>query len=110
GLDQAGHAGRGVEVADVGLDRTDRAEAAPLGALAEGLRERRDLDRIAALGAGAVALDVADAVGLHAGDGQRLAHRRGLTLDARREVADLARAVVVDRRALDHRVDAVAVR
>ena len=61
-------------------------------------------------GAGAVRLDVAD----------RCRRRRRpracaaamtsrLALDARRRVADLARAVVVDRRAPDHGADRVAV-
>ena len=61
GLDQAGDAGRGVEVADVGLDRAEGAEAASASvAGAERLGQRRDLDRIAQRRAGAVRLDVAD--------------------------------------------------
>ncbi len=59
--------------------------------------------------AGAVRLDVGDAVGGDAADGQRLGNRRRLAVDAGREVADLARAVVVHGRALDDRVDAIAV-
>ena len=58
-LDQAGDAGRRVEVADVALDRADRA--AHRGRMAaERPRQRRDLDRIAERRAGAVRFDVAD--------------------------------------------------
>ena len=76
-LDQPGDAGGGVEVADVGLDRAERAEAARRRVLgAERLRQRRDLDRVAERRAGAVRLDVADRVGVDAGDGERLGDRR----------------------------------
>ena len=61
GLDQAGDAGRRVQVADVGLDRAEGAEArARSGPRAEGPGQGRDLDGIAQRRAGAVGLDVAD--------------------------------------------------
>src|SRR5262249_14169325 len=72
-LDQAGDAGRGVQVAEVGLDRPNRAVAGSLGDLAERLRQTGYLDWIAEDGAGAVRLDVRDFVG---GDtGERLGGR-----------------------------------
>ncbi|MCY1228601.1 hypothetical protein D9M72_409250 [compost metagenome] len=108
-LDEPCDAGRRVEVADVGLDRPDRAEAAPLGVGAEGLGERRDLDRVAQRGAGAVRLDVADGVGRHARDQLRGTDDLGLPVDAGGGEADLGRAVVVGGRALDDRMDGVAV-
>jgi len=109
GLDEAGHAGGRVEVADVGLDRTEGAEAAPLGVGAEGLGQRGDLDRVAERGAGAVGLDIADGVGRHARDQLRRAYHLGLAVHAGRGEADLGRAVVVGRAALDDRMDGVAV-
>ncbi len=106
-LDQPGDARRRVEMADVRLDRAERAEAGRWRP--KGLGERRDLDRIAERGAGAVGFDVADLVGPDAGQGERRRDDLGLSLDARRRVADLGGAVVVDRGALDDRVDVVAV-
>ena len=107
GLDQPGDARGRVEMADVRLHRADarRSRAASVCA-PERLGQRRDLDRIAERGAGAVRLDVADRL-------RRRRRRRpaparstcGLPVDARRGEADLQRAVVVDRRAADHRVD-----
>ena len=47
-----------------------------LGGLAERRGQRRDLDRVAEVGAGAVALDVVDRVGGDAGDRVRLGDRR----------------------------------
>jgi hypothetical protein len=61
-------------------------------------RQRGDLDRVADRRAGAVALDVVQRVGAHVCDRERFGDARGLAVDRRREVADLARAVVVDRR------------
>ena len=46
-LDQSGHSGGAIEVADVGLAGADRAERISLGsAFAEGLGESGDFDRI----------------------------------------------------------------
>ena len=75
----------------------------------ERLRERGDLDRVADQRAGAVRLDVRDVAGVDAGDGERLGDDLCLTADARREVADLVAAVVVDGRAADDGEDVVAV-
>ena len=97
-------------MAEVGLHRAQGAEAGPLGAAgAEGLGERRHLDRIAERRAAAVRLDVADRRRLDAGHHQALGDHLRLPLDAGGGEADLAGAVVVHRRAADHGVDAVAV-
>src|SRR5262249_32138255 len=98
------------EVADIALERADRAELALLRAAAEGLRQRGHLDRIAYRRAGTMGLDVADRLRLDLGDTQGRPHDPGLALAPRRRVAGLIRAIVVDRRALDHGVDRVAVR
>ena len=108
-LDQADDAGRRVEMADIGLDRADRAKTAPIGVLAKGLRQRLDLDRIAERGAGAVALDIVDRLGVDAGKPLCLDDGFGLAVDAGREISGLAGAVIVDGRALDDGVDAVAI-
>ena len=68
-----------------------------------------DLDRVADRRAGAVRLEQADRTGVDAGDGEGLFDHVGVTVDARGEVADLAGAVVVDGRALDHSEDRIAV-
>ena len=73
-----GDAGRGVEVADVGLQRADGAVLAPARVAPVGLRQRRDLDRIAERRPGAVRLHHADRVGVHLGDGERLLDDRRL--------------------------------
>ncbi len=94
-LDQPGYAGRPVEVADVGLDRSEHAVLLRLGR-AEGAGQGGDLHRVADLGRGAV--------GLHVGDGRRVHPRLldgpgdapALAVDARRQIAELHRAVVVD--------------
>ena len=109
GLDEARRAGRGVEVADVGLDRADPAEARVLGVGAEGLGQRLDLDGVAEVRAGPVALDVLDGARVDVGEPVGLDHASRLAVDARREVVDLGGAVVVDGAAADDRVDHVAV-
>ncbi len=108
-LDEAGHAGGGVGVANVALDRADAAKTARIGALAEGLAQGGDLDRVAHGRAGAVGLDVGDGFRRNVGQGQRFGDGLRLAVDAGREVAHLAGAVVVDGRAFDDGVDVVAV-
>ncbi len=108
-LDQPRDPRRRVQVPDVGLDRADAAVADGIRCLAERLAQRRDLQRVAQPRARAVPLDIADRVRAHARQRQRLGHRARLPVDRRREVARLARAVVVDRAALQHRPNMIAV-
>ena len=63
GLDQPGHPGGRLQVADVGLDRADRNGRAAGRRSAEHGAKRPHLDRIAQRRAGAVRLDVADVAG-----------------------------------------------
>ena len=106
-LDEAGDAAGRVEVADVALDRSDRAGPGLAGPERPG--ERRHLDRIAQRGAGAVGLDVADGLRVDARHRECLGDHLGLPGQTGRRVADLVGAVVVDGRALDDRVDDIAV-
>ncbi len=107
GLDEAGDAGRAVQVAEVGLDRAD-AEPGHLGHVVHPL-EGGDLDGVAERGAGAVRLHVVDVGRGEPGRGQCLGHDPGLATHPGGGEADLVGAVVADRPATDHRVDPVAV-
>src|SRR3954451_22189249 len=92
-LDQAGHAGGGLEMADVRLDGADakrRATAGEYGA------ERLHFDRIAECGAGAVRFDVANAVRLDASVLECFTDHRFLRRTMRRGER-AARAVLIDR-------------
>ena len=109
-LDQRGKAGRLLQMPDIGLDRADGAEAAPLRSGAERAGQRVDLQRITDDRAGAVALHIADVVRRHPAIVSRsLRPSRALAGDARGRIAHLVGAIVVDRRSADHRVDVVAV-
>ena len=108
-LDEARHSGSRVEMSDVGLDRPDRAEAFLVGSGPERSSQGGDFDGISQLGAGSVGFDVADCFRLNSRHGLRHGDHLGLALDARGGVPDLQRAVVVHCRALDHRVNRVAV-
>ena len=101
-LDQAGDTGGALGVAEVALDRPDRAGC--VAARTVGVRKGFRLDHVAEEGAGAVRLDEADLLGRDPGG---LARRGGdllLRPSVRRGDA-VAAAVAVDRAALDHGVD-----
>ena len=108
-LHQPGDPGRGLQVADVGLHRTDQQRALRLAPPAVDRPGRLRLDRVPDLGAGAVRLQVVHFRGQDSCLRQRLFDAPLL----RRAVGNRqsrARAVLVDRRAPDHGPDAVAVR
>ena len=109
-LDQASDPRGGVEVPDVALDRSDRAEADLLRVRSERLREGRDLDGISERGGRAVGLDVPDGLRLDACHCQRLTDDGRLAIHAGRRVPGLHRSVVVDRGAADDRRDGVTAR
>ncbi len=108
-LDQPGHTRGHVQVPDVRLDRADRDELLLLRFGAGDFGQSLDLDGVAQSGPGAMGLEVRDRLQVHAGRRQRLGDNLGLPIHARRRVPHLQRAVVVDRRAQDHRVNVVAV-
>ncbi|MEZ5296787.1 MAG: hypothetical protein R2697_11120 [Ilumatobacteraceae bacterium] len=109
GLDQARSAGGRVEVADVRLRRREATKAGPVGRTSKSGGECGDLDRVPDRCSGAVCLEQADRVNVDRRHGQRLAHHVGVPVDTRCEEADLALAVVVDRRPLDDREHGVAI-
>ena len=109
GLDQAGHTGGGVEVAEIRLERTEAAEAHIGRRGAEGLGQCGDLDRVAERRRGAVCFEVADAARRHAGQRLRGCDHLDLAFDAWCGEAGLAGPVVVDRDAANHGVHRVAV-
>ena len=71
GLDEPGDAGRGFEVAHVGLDRAERARSL---ALAVDSGQRVELDRVTQTRSGAVGFDVAHGSGGDVGRAQRPGH------------------------------------
>ncbi len=108
-LDQAGDAGCCIQMPDVGLYAADTAGAHGLGALGKTLGQRGNLDRIAQIGARPVAFDIVYRVGGDTGDGLRLGHAAGLTLNRRRKIPCLGRTIIVHGRSLEDRPDMVAV-
>ena len=107
-LDEADDARRRRRVAEIALHRAERAETPAVREGPERVGERPDLDRVAEARPGAVRLHVPDRPGVDAAPLQHFADERGLRLPARRR--DPVRpAVLVDARAPDHAVDAVAV-
>ena len=109
GLDEAGNAAGGIQMAEVALDRTEPAGPRCDRLRTEGAAQRRHLDRVAQRRGGAMRLDVADRPDLDAGAVQRLADHRRLAAHAGCAEAGLVAAVVVHPDAADHRVDGVAV-
>ena len=107
-LDQAGNAGRRVQVAEVALDRAQRAARAAM-ATGKGTAQRFQFDRIAERGCGAVRLDQTDLHAVDPGEHQGFADHLALAGHRRRGIADLAVAVVVDCAAAQHGHDRIAV-
>src|SRR5205823_14851306 len=92
-----------------GLYRTDGAVAATLGEGTERFPQGPDLDGVPDGRPRSVSLDIADAIGVDPGVGQRLHHGLGLAVDAGRRVTGLGRTVIVDGRSPDHGVNDGAV-
>ena len=95
-LDQACHPGRRIQMPDVGFHRPNPAGPHRIRRLAEGLAQRRDLNRIAQIGARAVTFDIAHALGIHPRHSLRLGNATRLPIHRRRQIPGLRRAVVVD--------------
>ncbi len=107
-LEQGGDPGRHGGVAHVGLHRSQTAVAGPVGAPAERVGERLDLDGVPERGSGAVRLDVADVVEGQPGTPVHRGDELGLGAGVRRGDAVRA-AVAVHSAGADHPVHGVAV-
>ncbi len=108
-LDEAGDAGRLVQVPDVGLHRADGAGPGSVRPGPEHLSEGGQFDRVAQGGARAVCLDVPHLGGIDPGGLKGLPHDLGLARGTGRGEADLLGPVVVDGRPLDDGDDSVVV-
>src|SRR5687768_8921873 len=92
---------------DVRFDGTDDARTRP-AVQGERASERVDFDRIALDGAGGMALDIINGIGVDLRRLERLDYCTCLSSGARRRVADFAGAIVVNRCDLDNGVDVIA--
>jgi len=77
-LGQPGDARRRLEMADIGLDRTQSAERQARGVLAESFDQATELDGIPQRRARAMGLDVADVIGADPGALQGQANQRAM--------------------------------
>ncbi len=107
-LEEAGHAGRPLEVADVRLHGADEARLLCRATFAEDRRDRLRFDDVHHRGADAVRLDVGDLPGLDAGLLERGAHHRHLRGAAQGGERHAA-PVLVHGGATHHREDRVPV-
>src|SRR3989304_89511 len=86
GFDQSRYTSGGIQVADIGLDRSDGTEALPIGAGPKGLGQGRDLNRIADDRPGAVGFHVCNRTRFNPGDALRLRDDSGLSIQTRSRV------------------------
>ena len=108
-LDEAGHSGRRLQVADVGLDRADQARAVWRTAVRQDGAQRVRLDRVAEECSGAVRFDVLGGAGRKTGTAVGRGQHGLLRLPAGCD-QPVRPAILVDRGAADHGIDRVLVR
>ncbi|AJY62567.1 hypothetical protein B7759_05945 (plasmid) [Burkholderia glumae] len=96
-------------MADVGFHRTDKQRLLRGASAPVDLRQRGQLNRVAERGARAMRLDIANRTGFDAGVLQR-GFQQALLRPAVRHGQPAARAVMIDRRAANHRQDPVTIR
>ena len=106
-LDQARDPGRGLEMADIGLDRPHGA--AVIRRIFEHTRQRKNFDRVAQWRSRAMRLDIGQLIRARAAAPQCGFHDGGLTRPARRG-QPVGAPVLICRGAEDAGVNAVAVR
>jgi hypothetical protein len=109
GFDQAGDAGGGVKMADIGLDGAEGAEAEVGGGGAEGLGEGSEFDRVAEGGGGAVGFDEGDGVGRDGGGGVGGEDDIGLAVEGGSGEGGTLGAIVIGGGALDEGVDGIVI-
>ena len=108
-LDQAGHARRGVQVAQIAFDGAQRAVVALAGRGGERFDQAVEFDRIAQRCRGAVALDIRHRRRIDVGHRESGGDHFGLPVDTGRREPDFGGAVVVDTKAANDGVDRVIV-
>ena len=106
-LDQAGGPCGGIQMPDIGFHRPDANAATRRFAV--NLLQGGKLDRVTDGRAGAMRLNVGNGLRRHTRQRHRFGCCFGLTINGRGQIAGLARPVVVDRGAEDHRLDIIAV-
>ena len=109
GLDEARNTRGCVKMTYVGFERSDFAIAGEGGGFAKRLGKSPHFDRIADDGSGSMRFDIRDVRGADAGKVESLGDDFGLAFNAGREIANFARAVVVDCRSEDNGADVIAV-
>src|SRR5216684_7202225 len=107
-LGESGHARGGLAMAYIRLGGSDPAKLGVPGILTKRFVQRRDLDRIAQLGARAVGFDVADMARVGPGFRQCLTDGAGLRLRVRDGVA-VGLPAMIESTASDDSVNMVAV-
>src|SRR4051794_1189158 len=95
-------------MADVGLDRADEAGVFRRAAFAEHRTDRTGFDRVSDRRAGSMRLDIVDAAGVDIGFRTGLPEHGDLRIAAG-DGDRAGAAILVDGRAADHRVDAIAI-
>ena len=108
GLDQAGNPCSHIEMSDIRLDGSDRAELRGLRSGTKSLRQRGDLDWVAKRRSRAVSFNVRDRVRRDVTERLRHLNNPGLTVHTRRGEARFVRPVVVQSKSFDHRENVVA--
>ena len=96
-------------MAYVGFERPDSAVAAAGCGLAKRLRKGPDFDGIADDRPGSMGLDVGDVRGADASEIQSFGNDLGLAFNARGQITDLARAIIVNCRSENDGADMVAI-
>src|SRR6185437_13457117 len=96
-------------MAYVGFERPDSAVAAASCGLAKSLRKCPDFDGIADDRPGPMGFDVGDVRSVDASEIKSFCNDLGLAFDARGQITDLARAIIVNRRSENDGPDVVAI-
>ena len=108
-FDEPGDAGRFVEMAQVGLDRADRAELFETGAMLKGGTKSGEFNRISDGRAGPVGFNVADTICGEFAQFECFRNHTSLASGTWRGEPRFVGPIVVDCARTDHRIDAVAI-
>ena len=109
GFDQARCPCRRVQMPDIGFDRPNPAIARFVGGFAKGFGQRGDLDRVAQIGACAVAFDIINRIGANPCQPMGLGNGRSLSVHAGGEIAGFGGTIIIDGRGADDAPDVIIV-